>query len=491
MPLDMPPDESDAGPLRRAAEAQLRRLPATGQDGHADALRLVHELQVHQIELEMQNEELRRARQEAETAREALERINANLEALVAARTADLVAACDAAEAANRAKSSFLANMSHEIRTPMNGILGMTHLLLREHPTPAQAEKLKRIDAAGQHLLQIINDILDLSRIEAGRLELEQTDFSVEDLLESTVGTVADSAALKGLQLLTDFQGVPRWLRGDDRRLAQALLNYLGNAIKFTATGSITLKARVEEASTTGYLLRFEVSDTGIGIPAAQQAGLFEAFAQADSSTTRRFGGTGLGLAITRRIVQAMGGDAGVRSVPGKGSCFWLTVRLGKGHESSAGTLPKAEDEVRLKREHHGARILVADDEPVNLEVVRLLLEDLGLRVDAAENGLEALQMAVDGHYALILMDLQMPQLDGLATTRALRAHPHLRTTPVIAMTASALPGDRETCLAAGMNDFISKPVSVDALFGMLLRWLDASRAGEASADLSPPPPAP
>ncbi|KAB2970426.1 ATP-binding protein, partial [Zoogloea sp.] len=488
MSPDKPPEERDAGTLRQEAEARLRdQPPLTEPANEADALYLLHELRVHQVELEMQNEELRRARQEADTALEALILINTHLESLVAARTAELATALNAAEAASRAKSSFLANISHEIRTPMNGILGMAQLLMREHPTPAHAEKLKRIDAAGQHLLQIINDLLDLSRIEAGSLELESIDFNLEDLLERTVASVTGRAASKGLQMLTDLRGLPCRLRGDERRLAQALLNYLGNAIKFTAAGSITLGARVEEANETGYLLRFEVSDAGIGIPEAQQADLFEAFAQADSSTTRRFGGTGLGLAITRHIVQAMGGDTGVTSLPGKGSCFWFTVWFGKGREAGTDLPGKADrDERRLRSEHGGARILVVDDEPVNLEVVRLLLEDLGLRVDTAGNGAEALQMAVTTPYAVILMDMQMPQLDGPAATRALRRPPHLLTAPIIAMTASALPGDRENCLSAGMSDFITKPISVDALFCMLLYWLDSSRSREGSSAPSP-----
>lgn len=494
MPHDVSPDGRKADSLRQEAERRLRdRYPITEPADGANALALLHELRVHQIELEMQNEELHRARQEADAAREALERINTHLEALVASRTADLVTARDAAEAASRAKSRFLANMSHEIRTPMNGILGMTHLLERDHPTPAQAEKLRRIDAAGHHLLKLIDDILDLSRMEADRLELEHTDFCLEELLRDILGTVEASATLKGLRLLTDLQGLPRWLRGDSLRLGQALLNYLGNAIKFTAAGSVTLRARVEEATEAGYLLRFEVSDTGIGIPEAQQAGIFEAFVQADTSTTRRFGGTGLGLAITRRIATAMGGDTGVHSVPGEGSCFWLTVRLGKGQEIAADSAGKAgRDEIQLRSRHGGARVLVVDDEPVNLEVMRLLLEDLGLRVDTAENGAEALQLATAAPYALILMDVQMPQLDGLEATRALRQHPHLLAIPIIAMTASALPGDRVDCLAAGMNDFITKPVSINTLFGMLLRWLDAPHASEPPVSpLQPPAPAP
>ena len=436
-----------------------------------DALRLMHELQVHQIELEMQNEELRAARDDADKAREELSVLNARLEELVAIRTAELLAARDAAQAADRAKSSFLANMSHEIRTPMNGILGMAHLLRRSGVTPKQAEQLDKIEVAGRHLMEIISNILDFSKIEAGKLLLEHIDFDLHELIDNTLAIVADSAAAKGLQLSADLTGVPALLCGDPTRLSQALLNYLGNAIKFTRTGSVTLRARLRAETDDGYLLHFAVIDTGIGMTPEQQGKLFEAFTQADSSSTRQFGGTGLGLAITRRIVQLMGGETGVRSTPGEGSNFWLTVRLDKGLPITSDALPESAEQI-LQRDYQGTRILVADDDPINLEVVQMLLTDIGLAVDTAANGLEAIDKAGASPYALILMDLQMPKLGGLEATRAIRKLAGRRLTPIVAMTASAFAPERERCLTAGMNDFIAKPVSLENLFGTLLHWL-------------------
>ena len=436
-----------------------------------DALRLMHELQVHQIELEMQNEELRAARDDADKAREELSVLNARLEELVAIRTAELLAARDAAQAADRAKSSFLANMSHEIRTPMNGILGMAHLLRRSGVTPKQAEQLDKIEVAGHHLMEIISNILDFSKIEAGKLLLEHIDFDLHELIDNTLAIVADSAAAKGLQLSADLTGVPALLCGDPTRLSQALLNYLGNAIKFTRTGSVTLRARLRAETDDGYLLHFAVIDTGIGMTPEQQGKLFEAFTQADSSSTRQFGGTGLGLAITRRIVQLMGGETGVRSTPGEGSNFWLTVRLDKGLPITSDALPESAEQI-LQRDYQGTRILVADDDPINLEVVQMLLTDIGLAVDTAANGLEAIDKAGASPYALILMDLQMPKLGGLEATRAIRKLAGRRLTPIVAMTASAFAPERERCLTAGMNDFIAKPVSLENLFGTLLHWL-------------------
>ena len=328
-PKEPPEIERVTSALRQSAEARLLNTPLLGPD-EADVMRLVHELQVHQIELEMQNEELRSAYARADDALEQMAGLNAQLEERVAERSAELLTALEAAQAADQAKGRFLANMSHEIRTPMNGILGMAYLLRRSGLDTKQLGQLDTIEIAGNHLLGVIDDILDFSRIEAGKLRFEDADFSLAATIQDTLAMVADIAAAKGLQLTSDISGMPGLLCGDRRRLSQALLNYLGNAVKFTYRGSVTLTGFVLDDTDHDCLLRFEVSDTGIGMTPEEIAPLFEAFVQADSSSTRAFGGSGLGLAITRGIARKMGGNAGVTSTPGLGSRFWLTVRMGK-----------------------------------------------------------------------------------------------------------------------------------------------------------------
>ncbi|HZV91675.1 MAG TPA: response regulator, partial [Caldimonas sp.] len=549
---------------------------------------------------------------------------------------AELVDARNRAEAATAAKSAFLANMSHEIRTPMNAIIGLTHLLLRDLREPAQRDRMQKVSDAAHHLLEVINDILDLSKIESGKLQLDASDFALDAMLMRACSLVTDAARAKSLEIVIDTDGMPRLLHGDATRISQALLNLLSNAVKFTARGAVTVRCSLLEQDESSLLARFAVHDTGIGIAADKIGVLFKAFEQADKSTTRRYGGTGLGLSITRELALLMGGEAGVESELGVGSTFWFTVRLqaarepmqpvrnallagtrglvvddlpearealvemlrrlgvrvdsaGSGEEALARVdaaevasdpyrfcvldwmmpgidgietcrrlraggrrpglrciLVTAHDEAlvwtearsagidnvlpkpvsasslhdalgeALSREapaavaaaqpgeafrilqstRRGASVLLAEDNPVNQEVAVELLRSAGLCVDVADDGEQAVAMAGRGRYDLVLMDVQMPGMDGLQATRALRRTPATSSTPVVAMTANAFGEDRDACIAAGMNDHVAKPVDPDVFYNTLLRWLpspesvtqeDANRAATPPLDTEAP----
>ncbi|APW38937.1 hypothetical protein RD110_18435 [Rhodoferax koreense] len=411
------------------------------------------------------------------------------------------------AEEASQLKSSFLANMSHEIRTPMNAIIGLSHLALMNATDPRQRDYLQKIRRSGQHLLGLLNDILDFSKIEADKLEVESTVFELRGVLDNLANLIGEKCAQKGLALVFDIDpALPATLRGDPLRLGQILINYANNAVKFTEQGEIVVRVRpvpaepaasgepgpADAAATDTLLVRFEVLDSGIGLSPEQQARLFQSFQQADASTTRKYGGTGLGLAIARKLAQLMGGEVGVQSRLGQGSRFWFTARLGVATGSTALAAPRPVDDSPAPAGDptlthaipedvgpdtspiRGARVLLVDDNDLNRQIGTELLEAAGLTVTVAENG----QLALDtlartgADFDIVLMDVQMPVMDGCTATGNIRADPRWAHLPVLAMTANAMHGDRERCLASGMNGHIAKPIDPADLFAQLLQWV-------------------
>jgi|GEM_PF-2198257 len=464
--------------ILRAAHNHFRFL--------SDALKLRFEnetlagdIQRRQKTTEQLNERLLKEVQERRDVQQALEENQRKLELRVKERTAELQHAMEAAEAGNQAKSEFLANMSHEIRTPMNGIIGMAHLALQSGLDDKQRNYVDKVHRSAQSLVIILNDILDFSKIESGRLEMEKKDFRVTDVmrkLEDLIGVkAAEKAQRLSIDVAPDLQS--RLFRGDAFRLGQVLTNLANNAIKFTGQGGrIRIGARLVDESDGAATLRFDVEDDGIGISAAQQQKLFQPFSQADSSTTRKYGGSGLGLVISRKLVELMGGDIGVESEPQKGSRFYFSVRVDPGDHRSLpreGSTTQEILSVKSAIEHlRGARLLVVEDNEINQELVIDLLQSSGLQCEVAANGQLALELLQTQQFDGVLMDCQMPVMDGYEATRRIRQQARFDQLPVIAMTANVMPRDREQSMEAGMNDHIAKPIDPDLMFLILAKWV-------------------
>ena len=417
-------------------------------------------------------------------AERALEEVNQNLENTIQRRTEALEEATLAASLANRAKSDFLSNMSHEMRTPMNSILGMSYLALRASPSPKVRDYLSSIHDSGKYLLELISNILDFSKIESGKLEVENVDLLLPAIYADVVRLMEEPARKKGLELRVELdERLQGPFKGDPLRIRQILLNYASNAVKFSSKGVVRLIGRAGAEGPDGVEVVLQVADEGIGMTPEQAAQLFQPFHQADASTTRQFGGTGLGLAICRELAKLMGGQVGVDSQAGAGSTFWCRLRLPNGQMPAA--MPRESDLGALDERWgpllRDVRVMVVDDKVVNQAVARELLQATGARVEVAGDGQQALDLLQTLEVDCVLMDMQMPVMDGLEATRRLRAQERLRRLPIIAMTANASTQDRRACMAAGMNDFVSKPVEPKRLLDIVARW-----AGHKPAE-SPP----